>query len=212
MKSGIALSVAAKGVKVVVLPGTYKEHINFGGKAITVTGLEGLDPCSPGAFPVIDSDGGGAAVQFNSGEGHDSVLSGFVITGGSSGEYAGAIGCQSIAPTISYTDSGIAQPGMGNIAVDPLFAQPGRWVSTGGHGEVWSEGDYHLKSEWGRWDPVGRDWMQDKVSSPCIDAGDPGWPVGLEPAPNGGRVNMGAYGGTTQASKRDRPFRGGHES
>ena len=26
-------------------------------------------------------------------------------------------------------------------------------------------------------------------------------PIGLEPFPNGGRVNMGAYGGTTEASK-----------
>ena len=36
-----------------------------------------------------------------------------------------------------------------------------------------------------------------------IDAGDPNSPVGKEPEPNGGRINMGAYGGTSQASKSD---------
>jgi hypothetical protein len=41
----------------------------------------------------------------------------------------------------------------------------------------------------------------DDVTSPCIDAGDPNSPVGDEPEPNGDRINMGAYGGTTEASK-----------
>ena len=43
--------------------------------------------------------------------------------------------------------------------------------------------------------------MQDDVTSPCIDAGDPNSYLGDEPFPNGGVVNMGAYGGTAQASK-----------
>jgi len=43
--------------------------------------------------------------------------------------------------------------------------------------------------------------MTDKVTSPCIDAGDPMSPIGLEPFPNGGMINMGAYGGTAEASK-----------
>jgi hypothetical protein len=38
------------------------------------------------------------------------------------------------------------------------------------------------------------------VTSPCIDAGDPASPIGQEPFPNGGRINMGAYGGTAEAS------------
>jgi hypothetical protein len=40
----------------------------------------------------------------------------------------------------------------------------------------------------------------DQVSSPCIDAGDLSTPVGLERFPNGGRINMGAYGGMREAS------------
>lgn len=44
-------------------------------------------------------------------------------------------------------------------------------------------------------------WVVDDVTSPCIDAGDPNdldWQNELWP--HGGRINMGAYGGTPQAS------------
>ena len=43
--------------------------------------------------------------------------------------------------------------------------------------------------------------MSDDVNSPCIDSGDPNSPVAFEPFPNGRIINMGAYGGTLQASK-----------
>jgi len=61
-------------------------------------------------------------------------------------------------------------------------------------------GDYHLKSKAGRWDPSNKTWVQDNVESPCIDAGDPSSDVSLEPETNGGIINMGAYGGTAEAS------------
>ncbi|MDI6448559.1 C10 family peptidase [Anaerobaca lacustris] len=79
-------------------------------------------------------------------------------------------------------------PGEGNIEADPLFADSAR-------------GDYHLKSAAGRWDPQAGDWVPDEATSPCIDTGDPFGATGDEPEPNGGRINMGAYGGTSQASK-----------
>jgi hypothetical protein len=41
----------------------------------------------------------------------------------------------------------------------------------------------------------------DEATSPCIDAGDPNGPIGTEPFPNGGRINMGAYGASDTASK-----------
>ena len=53
----------------------------------------------------------------------------------------------------------------------------------------------------GRWDTISRGRTTDGITSPCIDAGDPSSPVGDEPQPNGGRINMGAYGGTPEASK-----------
>ena len=64
-------------------------------------------------------------------------------------------------------------------------------------------GDYHLLSELGRWDPKGKVWVQDQVTSPCIDAGDPIASVDSEPIPHGAIINMGAYGGTSQASMKN---------
>jgi len=91
--------------------------------------------------------------------------------------------------------------GEGNINVDPCFVEAGYWTqSTPRYPSVWIDGDYHLKSEAGRWDPVSESWIVDDVTSPCIDAGDPNSPVGDEPEPNGGILNMGAYGGTAEAS------------
>jgi parallel beta-helix repeat protein len=91
------------------------------------------------------------------------------------------------------------------IRVDPEFAKPGYWdlnrTPNDPNDDFWVDGDYHLKSQAGRWDPSSQTWLIDDVTSPCIDAGDPNSPVGMEPFPNGGRINMGAYGGTPEASK-----------
>jgi hypothetical protein len=120
------------------------------------------------------------------------------------------------AITIVYTDllsghgavdnlQGALEWGPGNTDVDPCFADPGYWNPNGTpddpNDDLWTNGDYHLKSQAGRWDPNSQSWRMDNVTSPCIDAGDPNSPVGEEPEPNGGRINMGAYGGTAQASK-----------
>jgi serine protease AprX len=78
--------------------------------------------------------------------------------------------------------------GIGNTGANPLFADA-------------ENGDYHLKSQAGRWDVYKGRWTKDDVTSPCIDAGDPMSPIGPEPFPNGGIINMGAYGGTVEASK-----------
>ena len=43
--------------------------------------------------------------------------------------------------------------------------------------------------------------MRDEILSPCIDAGDPAADFSNEPQPNGGRVNIGAYGNTPEASR-----------
>ena len=91
------------------------------------------------------------------------------------------------------------------LRVDPLFVRPGHWVDAGMPGydwdDVWVDGDYHLMSQAGRWNATSESWVQDNVTSPCIDAGDANSPVGTEPEPNGGIVNIGAYGGTAEASK-----------
>jgi hypothetical protein len=88
--------------------------------------------------------------------------------------------------TYSCVQGGMS--GEGNMDTDPRFADP-------------QNGDYRLKSQGGRWDPLSESWTQDDVTSPCIDAGDPMSPIGPEPFPNGGFINMGAYGGMVQAGK-----------
>jgi hypothetical protein len=73
-----------------------------------------------------------------------------------------------------------------SLSHDPLFADPG-------------SGDFHLRSTVGRYIPAG--WTNDTAHSPCIDTG-PVFIFGMtnEPAPNGGRINLGAYGNTVEAS------------
>jgi len=44
-------------------------------------------------------------------------------------------------------------------------------------------------------------WIFDAMTSPCVDAGDPNSDWSDEAWPNGKRINMGAYGGTYEASK-----------
>ena len=91
------------------------------------------------------------------------------------------------------------------ICGDPCFTDPGYWDPNNTQNDItddfWVYGDYHLKSQAGRWNPNNQTWIQDDVTSPCIDTGDLNSPIDLEPFPNGGIVNMGAYGGTTEASK-----------
>ena len=80
------------------------------------------------------------------------------------------------------------QQGEGNINTDPLFAEPIRY-------------DYHLQSEYGRWNPdTGLHDINDPNTSPCIDAGNPFSDFSNEPEDNGDRINMGTYGNTTHAS------------
>ncbi len=109
----------------------------------------------------------------------------FYPMGGTLTPYNGTSGL-----TVSYTDfygnSFSALSGTGNMAVDPKFANQ-------------SGGDYHLKSTAGRWS--GTAWVKDTEDSPCLDKGDPASSYANEPAPNGGRINIGGYGNTAEASK-----------
>jgi len=115
-----------------------------------------------------------------SGSGSDFTLTNCIVWGNTPDQVYGEA-------VVSYSDIQGGFSGEGNIDIDPLFADP-------------DNGDYHLKSQAGRWNPVGQAWIQDNVTSLCIDAGDPRSAWYEEPQPNGGRINMGAYGGTPEAS------------
>jgi hypothetical protein len=105
------------------------------------------------------------------------------------------------------TGGGNIDWGPGNIDTDPCFIRLGYWIMD----EMkLIEGDYHLRSEGWRWNTEGKSWTYDYITSRCIDTGNPGsllrgelmsvprdpdnvWGVNL-------RINMGAFGGTSQAS------------
>jgi len=266
-----AINDANDGDIVLVADGTYtgpgNRDIDFNGRAITVRSENGPTNC------IIDCNGTlgepHRAFIFYSGEGNDSVLRGFTITGGHPGylEFGAGVRCFYSNPMVANcvfrdnTNSVIAFEGTtsaevvnctfhnnqrglilgigcssdsatvrncimwdneptGNsgifvadskcgslnlrvcysvlqsdwwnaencIVADPYFADANR-------------GDYHLQSQEGRWDPNSESWVTDANTSVAIDAGDPADPIGFEPFPNGGIINMGAYGGTAEASK-----------
>ena len=74
-----AINAAANGDTVLVAPGTYRENINFSGKAITVASEAGPDAT------IIDGGAAAAVVTFRSAEGASSVLRGFTVTNGRPG-------------------------------------------------------------------------------------------------------------------------------
>jgi hypothetical protein len=74
----------------------------------------------------------------------------------------------------------------GSVIQDPCFADA-------------LNGDYHLKSKVGRYVP-SLGWVPDAVNSPCIDQGDLFEDPRGETMPNGGRIDIGAHGGTPYAS------------
>lgn len=84
------------------------------------------------------------------------------------------------------TNYSITRGGHSIFDKNPLFVNP-------------AGQDFHLRSKGGTWNGSG--WTRYSEHSPCIDAGDPASSWTNEPQPNGGRVNMGAYGNTAEASK-----------
>lgn len=63
--------------------------------------------------------------------------------------------------------------------------------------------DFHHLSQTGRWN--GTAFVLDGYTSDLIDKADPGSSFSNEPAPNGGRANLGSYGNTNEASKTPAP-------
>ena len=95
-----AIDAAVDGDEVVVAPGEYFENINLLGKAITV---RSTDPTIPGTIlaTIINGGGSGTVVTCYSGEGPDTVLSGFLITNGSATHGGGMSNTNSSSPTVT---------------------------------------------------------------------------------------------------------------
>ena len=71
-----AIGAAINGDEIEVAPGTYNEAINFNGKAVRLYSSGGPD------VTIIDGTGNYHVVQCVNGEGADTILEGFTITGG----------------------------------------------------------------------------------------------------------------------------------
>jgi len=122
------------------------------------------------------------------------TLTNCTITRNTAGTYGGGVFCYSSNPKLAncilsgdtpqeiyassatavvrYSDVQGSYAGTGNLNLNPLFVNA-------------AAGNYHLA-------PL----------SPCIDAGDPASDFSLEPEPDGGRINMGAYGNTAEAETK----------
>jgi hypothetical protein len=73
---------AIDGDEVVVAPGTYAETITLLGKAITVRSSGGAAVTTIDATSAMPNTYGKPVVNFDSGEGADTILDGFTLTGG----------------------------------------------------------------------------------------------------------------------------------
>jgi parallel beta-helix repeat protein len=211
----MGINAAANSDVILVYPGIYQEEINFLGKILTVQGVA----ISPAGVPWLCNPGD-FAVSFYYGEGPGSILKNFIIRDSFMGVFIA-----DSSPTLNnltiinnkygieaYADS---QPDITNCILwdntdGDLFGCQARYscVERGGEGSITNDplfvdpdhNDYHIRSERGRYWPRFDIWVLDKVTSPCVDAGDPDADTLDEPVPNGGRINIGAYGGTAEAS------------
>ncbi|MHC4736833.1 MAG: hypothetical protein ACYTDW_20635, partial [Planctomycetota bacterium] len=97
--------------------------------------------------------------------------------------------------------SGTLEWGDGNLDIDPCFAVPGYWDLNGTPEDVnddfWVDGDYHLKSESGRWEPNSQIWVYDTNTSSCIDAVRalmPATPIQIGPRNYGPTISESTWG------------------
>jgi hypothetical protein len=149
-----------------------------------------------GNYVGMDMLGGGISVGGGAPVIRNCIFWGNNTTSGTARDYYLTGGTTTVAYSNigdGAVDGGKIIWGPGRLNSDPLFA---------------GNGDCHLRSVAGRWDPAADGgagaWVTDIVSSPCIDAGDPKSQYSNEPGPNGRRINMGAYGNTDEASKSAR--------
>ncbi|WP_291990075.1 right-handed parallel beta-helix repeat-containing protein, partial [Luteitalea sp.] len=160
-------------------------------------------------------DGLGLVVDSNSQLGFQSDYNIFRLTGtGQAGQWQGVV-----RPTFNawraatFTDAN-------SLALDPQFVDPDGADGVLGYASLAQDGrddDFHLQSRYGSFHGGSLAPVRNAISglpmllpgvlaldanqSAGIDRGNPSDAFANEPAPNGGYVNIGAYGNTAQASK-----------
>ncbi|MCF7973077.1 MAG: hypothetical protein K9N55_04635 [Phycisphaerae bacterium] len=213
-----AIDLARHRDRVFVAAGTYVESLDLKGKAITIKGVAGRL-----GVPILKATGQ-SAVQMLSGEDSSTVLQNMVIC-----ESLIGISLVDSAPTLqnlTVVKCGIGVLGLGqsdptinscilwnnsledlagvtayysnierlsdasklyNLSLDPLFVDS-------------KNNDFRLRTVEGRYEWAIDQWLYDEQTSPCVNGGDPAMDYSQEPNPNGGRINMGAFGNTLYAS------------
>ncbi|MHC4446679.1 MAG: choice-of-anchor Q domain-containing protein [Planctomycetota bacterium] len=105
-----AINSASNGDEIVVAPGTYNEAIDFLGKAITLRSSGGAD------ITTIDATGLNATVvQCVNGEGADTVLEGFTVTGGTNGGMFNSLSGPTVIGCVFRGNIAVLGGGMHNV-------------------------------------------------------------------------------------------------
>jgi Ca2+-binding RTX toxin-like protein len=86
-----------------------------------------------------------------------------------------------------------------SMGVDPLFVNPDGADNALG-GANGADDNFHVQSTFGSYRAATGTFAPDPAQSPAIDRGSAADLPTNEPTPNGGYVNLGAYGNTSQAS------------
>jgi hypothetical protein len=218
--------VALDGDTVMVWPGVYREDVDLKGREITLQSADDAavvtassnfafsfysaesSNCVLRNFIITGCNGSDGGAIFISGatptlsnltitdnrhgisarDGYDTEIVNCILWNNRDGDLSH---CSARYSCVEQDDA-VVNPDNKNISTDPKFADPG-------------SGDYHLMSRFGRYSPnddtwATDTWATDSESSPCIDTGDLEMSPGREQKSHGGRVNMGAYGGTPFAS------------
>lgn len=117
-----AIDSSWHGDTIVVLPGTYPEHLDFLGRDLTVKSQAGPE------VTILDGTQTGAVVSFVTFESPLAVLEGFTITNGTGVKHAtadsysgGGIYCKDASPTIR-----------GNVITGNAVSSPSTWGGGGG--------------------------------------------------------------------------------
>lgn len=123
---------ANDGDEIIIYPATYQESINFGGKAIT---LRGIDPNDWNVVEttVIDGNNLSDAVTFDGGEGPNSILTGVTVS-----DAYGGIYCGGTSPVISKciitgnSNYGVGvEIGLATITNNKIFGNSGYGIVLG---------------------------------------------------------------------------------
>lgn len=162
----------------------FRDNIGYYGGAIATTNAHlRLSHVTAYTNSSLNAAHGGALSHDGTGTPLDGLVDNSIFWGNGATEILPAEGV-----ACRYSDVAGGFAGENNRNADPRFADA-RYLHLSSRTSVYTGGYFN-----------GGAWQVSPAHSPLIDAGDPADAWSLEPVPNNGRVNMGAYGNTSVAS------------